>query len=109
MLFRAFSLGSQDGESDKELTTEQYKKQIEREIEALCSPCNLDFACYIKLQVRTSITTKKKKSEAVYDRKSERREEAVCIELAVGDANKDLIHQLLQYLQNQMNLTVFNL
>ena len=81
------------------------KEQIEAELASLCTPCKMEFTARIKLQEqaaeRSSVKKRKKGAMAA----GGGMERAVCVELdwIEGDQDKDLLHQLLQYLQNKMN------
>lgn len=81
----------------------ELEKKTTAEIESLCTPCRMEFTCCVKLATPENLSQKKKKKES--DPEGVEGLERICVELDWidgDDGGKDLLHQLLQYLQNQM-------
>ena len=90
-------------QSTEDMDNELHKK-IKAEIDALCSPCALEFTCCIKLEKISDINFAKRKKKAFLESSGEGREgdEVVSLEFQWIKGDKDLLDQIMQYLQNKL-------
>lgn len=100
-----FSLDMEEGK--QEPSPIELQRTIEAEMASLCTPCNMEFAARIKFQdVPAASSTAKRKKRTESPARSEEGKE-VCLELHWVHGDRDLLHQLLQYLQNKMHSRIF--
>lgn len=81
------------------------QRRIKEELESLCMPCNMEFTISIRHH-REAVTAKKQKKKLKGGAaKTVEVKEMVCLEMSWihGDTDRDILHQLLQYLQNKID------
>ena len=92
------------GEDRRETCVKEERERVEAEIASLCTPCKMEFTACIELQAKGD--AKRRKRGGVEEEEEEEEEESkhVCVELCWvdGDQSRDLLHQLMQFLQNKM-------
>ena len=85
---------------------------MEAQLQALCSPCYLEFTVCIKLQRKCgengSLKKRRRKRSGKVEESEEDEEEGVCLELDRISGDRELLHQLLQYFKNKMTSNYFN-
>lgn len=91
--------------ADSEVLFEELERKTKAEIESLCVPCQLEFSAHLGVQTSGAGSSSKRRVSG----KEGRSKESVCLELdLVGEeGERELLNQLLQYLQNKMQIQNF--
>ena len=110
MALKQPSSNTTDGASN----SDEIQKKLEKELEGLSPPCDVQFTCSVALVAADEMNrnTKKRKTKKETDSGScgGSRGETVAVELQWNgeDGDKDQLHQIGQYLRNKMNITNFS-
>ena len=82
-------------------TSEDLQRLAMQEIESLCTPCNVEFECSVLLSIAEKPHGQRHKRPKLSTETAMPESISLSLEFIQGD-NKDLLHQISQYLKNKI-------